>query len=73
MDEHRSGLLQEENAGDLLMIAAGELGRRQAQDARLSEVPWQTLEAGLAAFVPGFELSREQPKQQQRLELAQQS
>jgi antitoxin VapB len=23
--------------------------------------PWQTLEAGLAAFKPGFLLSREQP------------
>lgn len=28
--------------------------------------PWQTLEAGLAAFEPGFELRREQPDQQSR-------
>jgi antitoxin VapB len=28
--------------------------------------PWDTLEAGLAAFEPGFELSREQPDQQLR-------
>ncbi|WP_411868839.1 antitoxin [Vulcanococcus limneticus] len=28
--------------------------------------PWQTLEAGLAAFEPGFVLEREQPDQQQR-------
>lgn len=73
MDEHRSGLLQEEDAGDLLRIAAGGVGRCQAPDARLSEVPWQTLEAGLGAFEPGFALSREQPHQQQRPEPAQQS
>jgi antitoxin VapB len=30
------------------------------------EDPWQTLEAGLEAFEPGFQLSREQPEQQQR-------
>jgi antitoxin VapB len=34
------------------------------------EDPWQTLEAGLAAFEPGFQLSREQPEQQERQELA---
>jgi antitoxin VapB len=34
------------------------------------EDPWQTLEAGLAAFEPGFQLNREQPDQQQRQELA---
>lgn len=34
------------------------------------EDPWQTLEAGLAAFEPGFQLNREQPGQQQRQELA---
>ena len=34
------------------------------------EDPWQTLEARLAAFAPGFQLSREQPEQQQRQELA---
>jgi antitoxin VapB len=28
--------------------------------------PWQMLEAGLAAFEPGFELTREQPPEQQR-------
>jgi antitoxin VapB len=28
--------------------------------------PWQTMEAGLAAFEPGFELQREQPDQQAR-------
>jgi antitoxin VapB len=28
--------------------------------------PWQTLEAGLAAFEPGFELTREQPDHQVR-------
>ena len=28
--------------------------------------PWQTLEAGLAAFEPGFVLTREQPKEQIR-------
>jgi antitoxin VapB len=28
--------------------------------------PWQTLKAGLAAFEPDFELSREQPEQQLR-------
>jgi antitoxin VapB len=33
------------------------------------EDPWQTLEAGLAAFEPGFQLSREQPEQSQRPEL----
>ena len=32
--------------------------------------PWQTLEAGLAAFEPGFQLSREQNEQQHRQELA---
>lgn len=30
------------------------------------EDPWQTLEAGLAAFEPGFVLERQQPEQQQR-------
>lgn len=34
------------------------------------EDPWQTMEAGLAAFEPGFQLSREQPEPQQRQELA---
>ena len=29
--------------------------------------PWQTLEAGLDAFEPGFELSREQPAQHERV------
>ncbi len=33
------------------------------------EDPWQSLEAGLAAFEPGFALSREQPEQQHRPEL----
>lgn len=28
--------------------------------------PWQTLEAGLAAFEPGFALTREQPDDQVR-------
>jgi antitoxin VapB len=28
--------------------------------------PWQTLEAGLAAFEPGFEIRREQPEEQIR-------
>ena len=28
--------------------------------------PWQTLEAGLAAFEPGFEITREQPEEQIR-------
>ena len=28
--------------------------------------PWQTMEAGLAAFEPGFELQRNQPDQQVR-------
>jgi antitoxin VapB len=28
--------------------------------------PWQTLEARLAAFEPGFEITREQPEQQTR-------
>ena len=31
--------------------------------------PWQTLEAGLAAFEAGFERSREQPEQLPRPEL----
>jgi antitoxin VapB len=30
------------------------------------EDPWQTLEAGLAAFEPGFVLERQQPEPQQR-------
>ena len=33
------------------------------------EDPWQTLEAGLAAFEPGFLLSREHPVQPSRPEL----
>ncbi len=32
--------------------------------------PWATLEAGLAAFEPGFTLAREQPQQQVRAEIA---
>ena len=31
---------------------------------------WATLEAGLAAFEPGFTLEREQPPQQVRAEIA---
>jgi len=73
MDEHRSGLLQEEDAGDLLKIRGGGLGRRQVPDARLSEVPLQTLATALAAFEPAVQLFREQPEQQMRPELAQQS
>lgn len=30
------------------------------------EDPWQILEAGLEAFEPGFELTREQPNEQPR-------
>jgi antitoxin VapB len=33
--------------------------------------PWQTLQAGLATFEPGFELVREQPETQQRDEIGQ--
>ena len=32
--------------------------------------PWQTLEAGLAAFEPGFELTRQQPQEQIRADIA---
>ena len=32
--------------------------------------PWQTLAAGLAAFEPGFVISREQPADQVRAEIA---
>ena len=32
--------------------------------------PWQTLAAGLAAFEPGFVLTREQPADQVRAEIA---
>lgn len=32
--------------------------------------PWQTLEAGLAAFEPGFVLTREQPEEQIREEIS---
>jgi antitoxin VapB len=32
--------------------------------------PWQTLAAGLAAFEPGFEITREQPMDQIRAEIA---
>jgi len=32
--------------------------------------PWQTLEAGLAAFEPDFEITREQPLDQVRAEIA---
>ena len=32
--------------------------------------PWATLEAGLAAFEPGFILAREQPPQQVRTEIS---
>ena len=31
--------------------------------------PWQTLEAGLAAFEPGFELTRQQPQDQMRADI----
>ena len=32
--------------------------------------PWAMLEAGLAAFEPGFTLEREQPQQQVRAEIS---
>jgi len=32
--------------------------------------PWKTLEAGLAAFEPGFVLTREQPETQVRADIA---
>lgn len=32
--------------------------------------PWQTLAAGLAAFEPGFEITREQPDEQIRVEIS---
>lgn len=32
--------------------------------------PWQTLAAGLAAFEPGFEITREQPEEQIRPEIS---
>ena len=30
------------------------------------DAPWETLAAGLAAFEPGFEITREQPQEQTR-------
>jgi antitoxin VapB len=30
------------------------------------ENPWETMAAGLAAFEPGFEISRQQPEEQAR-------
>ena len=36
----------------------------------LMNEPWATLEAGLAAFEPGFILERERPPQQVRAEIA---
>ena len=30
------------------------------------DAPWETLAAGLAAFEPGFEITREQPQEQAR-------
>jgi len=35
-----------------------------------ADKPWQTLEAGLAAFEPGFVLTREQPDEQVRAEIS---
>ena len=32
--------------------------------------PWQTLAAGLDAFEPGFLLTRDQPQEQERAEIA---
>ena len=32
--------------------------------------PWDTLEAGLAAFEPGFKMTREQPEHQSREDIA---
>ena len=32
--------------------------------------PWQTLAAGLAAFEPGFVMTREEPQEQVRAEIA---
>jgi len=32
--------------------------------------PWATLEAALAAFEPGFVMTRDQPQQQDRAEIA---
>jgi antitoxin VapB len=34
------------------------------------DAPWQMLEAGLAAFEPGFVLTREQPDEQIRAEIS---
>jgi len=34
-----------------------------------ADAPWQTLQAGLATFEPGFELVREQPETQRRDEI----
>lgn len=31
--------------------------------------PWQTLQAGLDAFEPGFEIARDQPDEQARAEI----
>lgn len=33
------------------------------------EDPWQTLAAGLAAFEPGFQITRQQPDEQVRAEI----
>ena len=35
-----------------------------------TDEPWQSLEAGLAAFEPGFVLTREQPEDQVRAEIS---
>ncbi len=34
------------------------------------DAPWQTLEAGLAAFEPGFVMTRQQPDEQIRAEIS---
>jgi len=46
-----------------------DLGEGEVSRLRRNEAVWQMLQAGLAAFEPGFELVREQPETQQREEI----
>lgn len=55
----------ENAAGDVVVRKASVLTKHRPdrfEAARPADDPWQTLEAGLRAFEPGFALVREQPE-----------
>lgn len=69
----QSGRSQAVRLPKAFRFAGAEVGVRHFGNGVLLlpvDDPWATLEAALAAFEPGFVMTRDQPEQQDRAEIA---